>query len=127
MAGPFAERTFRVGAVGRHVAFQHDLGIGREGEAGDLAAHHLHRAAAQPADQIELEHAVGRLQAAEEEGQRIAAEHHHHRHRLAARERLVAMDAAVVAGGHHDADGLLVVDLGAVGAGVEPVLLRDRG
>ena len=67
-----------MGAVGRHEAFQHDLGIGREGQAGDLAAHHLDRLAAQAADQVELEHAVRRFEPAEEERDRIAAEHHRH-------------------------------------------------
>ena len=127
VAGPFAERAFGVGALGRHVAFEHDLGIGREGQPGHLAAHHLDRPAAQAADEVELEHAVGRFQAAEEEGERIAAQHHHHRQRLAALERFVAVDAAVMAGGHHDADRLLVVHLGAVGAGVQPVLLGIAG
>ena len=58
---------------------------------------------------------------------RIAAQHRRRRQRLAARERLVAMDAAVVAGGHDHADGLLVVHLRAVGAGIEPVLLGIAG
>jgi hypothetical protein len=37
------------------------------------------------------------------------------------------MNAAVMAGGHHHADGLLVVHLGAIGAGIEPALLRIAG
>ncbi len=127
MPGPFAEWAFRMGPVRWHVAFEHDLGIGGEGEPGDLTAHHLHGTAAQAADEVELEHAIGRLEPSEEEGERIAADHHCHRQRLAALERLVAVDAAVVAGGHDDADGLLVVHLRAVGAGIEPVLLRIAG
>ena len=97
VAGPFAERPFRMRAVGRHVAFEHDLGVGREGQAGDLAAHHLDRFAAQAADEVELEHAVRRFEPAEEERDRIAAQHGDARQRLAALERLVAVDAAVMA------------------------------
>ena len=113
--------------AGRDVAFQHDLGIGREGQPGHLAAHHLGRAAAHAADDVELEGAVGRLDAAVEEGERIAADHHGDRHLLAALEIFLAVDPAVVALGGHEADGLLVVHLRAIGAGVEPVLFRIAG
>jgi hypothetical protein len=103
VAGPFAERAFRVGAVGRHVAFEHYLGIGRKRQPRHLAAYHLHVPTAQAADEIEFEHAVWRLEPAEEEGDGIAAQHHCRRQRLAARKRLVAVDAAVMAGRHHHA------------------------
>ena len=127
MAGPFAERAFDHALVRRDVAFEHDLGAGRERQAGDLAAHHLHRPAAQAADDVDLEHAVGRFEPAVEEGERIAAEHHRHRHRLAALEIFLAVDRAVMARRHQDADRGLVVHHGAIGAGVEPVLLRIAG
>ena len=96
MAGPLAERAFDLAPVGADEAFEHDLGIGRKRQAGDLAAHHLHRAAAQAADDVELERAVRRFDPAIEEAQRIAAEHHGDRHRLAALEIFLAMD------GRHD-------------------------
>src|SRR4029450_4902088 len=82
MPGPFAERAFRMHAVGRHVAFKHDLGVGWERQPGDLAAHHLDRAPAQAAHKIEFEYAIGRFQPAEEERDRIAAEHQRHAQRL---------------------------------------------
>jgi hypothetical protein len=91
VSGPLAEPPLCVSAVGRHVAFQHDFRIGRKRESGHLAADHLHRPATQPPDEIELEYAIGRLQAAEEEeGERVTAKHHHDRQGLAALERLVA-------------------------------------
>ncbi len=127
MPGPFAERAFVLSLVGRDEAFEHDLGVGRERQAGDLAAHHLGRPAAHAADDVELERAVGRLDAAVEERQRIAAEHHHHRHGLAARPIFLAMDIAVMAARGDEADRLLVVHHGAIGAGIEPVLLRVAG
>ena len=99
----------------------------RDRQAGDLAAHHLHRPAAHAADHVDFEGAVGHFQAAIEEGERIAAQHHGDRHRLAALAVFLAMDRAVVAGGQHEADRGLVVHLGAVGAGIEPVLLRVAG
>ena len=43
VAGPFAERAFDDALVRRDIALQHDLGAGRERQAGDLALHHLHR------------------------------------------------------------------------------------
>src|SRR5262249_37542792 len=82
VAGPFAEWALSVGALGRYVAFKHDLGVGGEGGTGDLAAHHLHRPPAQAAHAIELEHALVRLEAAEEKCERIAADHHRHGKRL---------------------------------------------
>ena len=127
VARPFAERAFRMRLAGRDVAFQHDLGIGREGQPRHLAAHHLGRAAAHAADDVELEGAVGRLDATVEEGERIAADHHGDRHLLAALEIFLAMDPAVVAASGDETDGLLVVHLRAVGAGVEPVLFRIAG
>ena len=114
-------------AIGRHVAFEHDLGIGGKRQPRHLAAHHLDRPPAQAANEVELEHAVGRFQPAEEERDRIAAEHHHDRQRLAALERLVAVDASMMACGHHDTDGFLVVHLRAVRAGIQPVLLGVAG
>jgi hypothetical protein len=110
--------------VGRDEAFQHDLGMGREGQAGEAAAHHLGRAPAHAAHDVELEHPVGGFHPAVEERDRIAAQHHHDRHRLAALEVLVAMKRAVMALGHHDADRIAVVHLRPVGAGIEPALLR---
>src|SRR5919109_2839105 len=127
MPGPFAERALRMHAVGRHVAFEHDLGIGWKRQPGNLAAHHLDRAPAQAADKIEFEYAIWRFQPTEEERDRIAAEHHGHRQRLAPFERLVAMDAAMVARLHHDAHGFFVMHLRAIRAGVEPVFLRVAG
>ncbi len=121
--GPFAERAFHVALVRLDEAFEHDLGVGGKGQAGDAAAHHLHRPPAQAADDVELEHAIGRLHAAIEERERIAAQHHHDRHLLAAREIFLAVDIAVMARRHDEADALLVVHLRAIGPGVEPVLL----
>src|SRR4051794_26185884 len=92
--GPFAERTLRLSLVGLDKTFEHDLGIGRDRQAGDLAAHHLGGAAAHAADDIELEGAVGRLDAPVEEGDRIAADHHGDRHALAALEVFLAVDPA---------------------------------
>ncbi len=127
VTGPFAERALRVFLVGRDKAFEHDLRVGREREAGHLAAHHPGRSPAHAADDVELEHAVGGFDAAIEESNRIAADHHGDRHRLAALEIFLAVDPAVMALRHDEADGLLVVHLRAVGAGVEPVLLGVDG
>ena len=127
MAGPFAERAFDFAPIRRDKTFEHDLGGGGERQAGDFAAHHLHRPAAQAADDVDLEHAVGRFEPAIEEDQRIAAEHHRHRHRLAALEIFLAMDVAVMSRRDQDADRIAVVHLCAVGAGIEPVLFRVAG
>ncbi len=124
MPGPFAERTFHLAAVGRHIAFEHDLGVGRKRQARHLAAHHLYRPPAHPADDIDLEHAVGRLDAAIEESERIAAQHHDERHRLSFGEIFRAVEIAVMPGGDQNADRFLVMDLRAIGAGIEPVLFR---
>src|SRR5436305_888087 len=59
--------------------------------------------------------------------ERIAADHHRNRHRLAALEVFLAMDPAVMALGHDDADGVAIVHLRAVGAGIEPFLLGIDG
>src|SRR5262249_3735111 len=123
VAGPFAERPLRVGLARLDVAFDHDLGVGRKRQPRDLAAYHLGRPPAHAADDVELERAVGRLDTAVEEGDRIAADHHHHRHGLTPLEIFLAVDPARVALRPDQADRLPAVHLGAVGAGVEPVLL----
>jgi hypothetical protein len=79
MAGPFPERAFDFAPVRRDIAFEHHLGVGGKRQAGDLALDHPHRTPPQPADDVDLEHAIGRLGAAVEERQRVAAEHHHQR------------------------------------------------
>src|SRR5262249_42750908 len=59
--------------------------------------------------------------------QRILATQDHHLHRLAALKVLVAVDTSVLALGDLAADRLAVIDLGAIGAEVEPALIRIPG
>src|SRR5438105_5267068 len=96
MAGPLPERPLGVAPGGGHVAFEHDLGIGREGEAGRLAAHHPGGRAAHAADDVELERTVGRLDPAGEERDGIAADYDRDGHRLAALETCLAVDPSVM-------------------------------
>src|SRR5262249_37092293 len=90
-------------------------------------AHHLGRTPAHAANDIELEYAVWRLDAAVEECDRIAADHHGNGHALTALEIFFAVNPAVMALGHHNADGFLVMHLRPIGAGVKPFFLRVHG
>src|SRR3982074_3569956 len=54
IAHPFAERTFRPDLTGHRFAFDRDLAVGRNWEAGVGTAHHVDRLAAQPAGNIHL-------------------------------------------------------------------------
>ena len=125
VAGPLAERAFDALVVGLDEALDDDLGIGRDRQAGDRPLDHLDRRAAHAADDLELAHAVGHFAAAHEEA-------HRDRRRstmatgiaLAARLVLVAHLAAVLAGRDVDAERLGVVDHDAVGAAIDPALVR---
>src|SRR5205085_9194060 len=72
VAGPFAKRPSGMRALRRHVAFQHHFRMGGKWKPGYLAADHFDRPPAQSPDEIELEDAIRRLQAAEEKSARIA-------------------------------------------------------
>ena len=123
IAGPLAERAFDAHVVGLDEAFDDDLGIGRDRQAGDRPLDHLDRRAAHAADDLVFAHAVGHLAAAHEEAHRIAAEHDRDRHRLLARLVLVAHLPALLAGRDVEAAGFLVVDHHAVGAAIDPALV----
>src|SRR4029079_10258 len=92
-----------------------------------LALHHLGRTATHAADDVEFEGAVGRFDAAIEEGERITADHHGDRHLLALLEILLAVDPAVVTARGDKADPFLVVHHRAVGAGVVSAFLLILG
>ena len=119
VAHPLAERPFRPHLPGHGLAFEHDLGVGRDREAGVGAADHVDRLAAQAAGDVELAD-LGQRRRSEHEQQRVLAAHDRDLHRLAALEILVAVDAAVLALGDLAADGVAVIDLRAVGAEIEP-------
>ena len=93
-------------------------------QAGHRPLDDLDRRAAHAADDLEFADAVGHFAAAHQEAHRIAATHDHHRHAFAARFVLVANLATVLAGRDVEAERLLVVDHHAVGAAIDPALVR---
>ena len=123
VAHPFAERTFRLDLTRHGFAFDRDLAVGRDREAGVGPAHHVDRFTAQPAGDVHLAH-LGQRARRQHEQQRILAAQDHHFHRLSALEIFVAMNAAMLALGDLAADGLAVIDLAAIGAEVEPTRVR---
>src|SRR5260370_1351746 len=54
VSGPLSERAFIAFLAGHRVAFDHDLGRSREGQARVLAFNHLHRTALQSSDPVVL-------------------------------------------------------------------------
>ena len=127
VAGPLPERPFHRALVLRQEAFQHDLGVGGDGQARHLAAHHLDGRAAQPAHHVELAHAVRKLRAPHEERHGVAAHHQGHRHGLALVEVLLPVHVGVLAGHEQQAHRLRVLHHGPVGADVDPALVRVDG
>ena len=126
VAHPLAERPFGPHLARHGLAFEHDLGVGRNRKAGIGPADHVDRLAAQAARDVEL---ADRRQRArrQQEQQRVLAAHDRDLHRLAALESLVAMDAAVLALGDLAADGVAVIDLRTIGAEIEPAVVGVLG
>src|SRR5215218_9093714 len=85
VAGPLAERTFDAHVVGLDETFDHDLGIGRDRQAGDWTLDHVDRRAAHAADDFVFADALRNLAAPHEEAHGIAAEYDRDRHAFLAR------------------------------------------
>ena len=104
---------------GTDLAFDGDLAIGRDGEAGIRSAHDIDRLAAQAPGDVEFAH-LGQRARREQEQERVLAAQNHDLHGLAARKIFVAVDAAMLALGDLTADGFAIIDLAAIGAEIEP-------
>src|SRR5262249_29898937 len=127
VAGPLAERSLDALVVGLDEAFEHDLGVGRNGQASDRPLDHLDRLSAHAADDLVLAHPIGHLARGHQEGHGIAAADHRDGHSLAARLVLVAHLPAVLARRDVESRGPGVVDHDAVGAAIDPALVRLAG
>ncbi len=127
VAHPFAERPFRLDVARLDEPLNDDLGVGRYRQTGDRCLDDIDRFPTDAADDVVLANAIRHLARRHQERHRIAADHDRDRHRLLARLVLVALDAAVLAWRDVEADGLLVVDHYAVGAAVDPALVRIAG
>src|SRR5207247_4268170 len=102
----------------------HALGGCGGRRAGGRSVRHTIRRATHGAGPVGLGRAVRDLGAGREEEQWVAAGAERERHLFLAREPLVAVLAAMLAGPDVEAEPLLVVDHHAVGAEVDPALVR---
>ena len=89
-----------------------------------LADDNLLRPPAIGASDLEFAGAERHFGASHQEGERIAADDDADRHRLVERLIFVAMNASVLAGRDVEAEPLGVMDHDAIGAGVDPAVLR---
>src|SRR5262249_31336163 len=63
VAGPFTERAFIDEVIERDIAFERDLGVGRDRQAGDRSRNGLDRLTEQPAGRVVFVLAIGDLEA----------------------------------------------------------------
>ncbi len=126
IAGPFAERAFepRLDLGRRHLAFDDDLGMGRDRQPRERALDHLDRPAEHAAGAIELGHAERKFGVGEKEQQRIATERRHHRAGLALFPVTLCDQPALLARALPDAEQVALVHLHPVGAHVDVAGLR---
>ena len=125
IAGELAERAFGEGLVRIEMAFEDDLGMRRQRQAGEVGGEQLDRRALDPG--IILVLALGLRQAgrADEKQQRIDAVGRGDRRRLAHLPPLVAVGAGILAGRGVDADLARALDHHPIGADVDRG--RSRG
>src|SRR5215467_10098985 len=127
VAGPLPKRSLRQHLLAGRVALDNDLRVSRDGEAGDRPTDDPHRLAPDRADPLVLADAVGDLGAGGQEYERVATEHHGHRAGLAPVEVLLPLNASVLAWRDVVAETHAVMDHDAVGAQVDPAVVRIAG
>src|SRR5262249_20088711 len=93
-------------------------------QAGHLSAHEFGGPPTHPANDVELEHAVGRFDTAIKESQRVTTYDHRDGQLFSTLPVLFTVHPAVMTARHRQTQGLLVVHHRAIGAGVIPVLVR---
>ncbi len=102
-AGMLTKRPFVFHVVGRHLAFDDDLGIRRHHDVDGLAAHHVGRLLQQGAGNIDLIGFVTGRPGRRDIIGRVMADHGGHRHRLALFPILLHADIGVALGVNEDA------------------------
>ena len=124
VAGVVAEGPLHSGLVQVHVAFEHELGVGRHLQVDRAALHEIHRLAAQEAGEEHLvQHPGQRCRGRVGDG-RVGADGH--RHLQPPTGRAIVLGGILVEVPVH-ARGPLVVDLETVHAHVAPTRLGVAG
>ena len=125
--GPFTERTLDDALLRVHPAFDDDLGVGGQREAGDRSLDDAERLAAHAAGPVILGEAELHLGRGREEQERVAAGDERDRHLLAARDPGVTVHPTVLARRDVEAELVLVVDHHPVAAEVDPAVVLVAG
>ena len=127
VARPFAERPFVGGLTLLDPALDDDFGIGDQRQAGDRALDHLDRLAAHRTGVIQFAHAGGHFHPGQDHEQRVHADVYRHRRPAFARHPFVAMGAAMLAVDDVHGDVVLVHQHRAIGAKIDPMIVRVDG
>ena len=127
VAGVVAEGALGAQLLGVHVAFQHDLGVGRHLDIHRLALDHLHRLLADESGHQHLVDAFRQRQRSGEADGRIGADGHRHLDAASAVLRLAVVRGAALVDVPVHARGPLVEDLHAIHAAVALAGLRVLG
>ena len=129
VAGVLAKRSLLHQLVRVDEALGNDLGIGRQGQAGELGLEHRHRAPAQRAGNVVLVDLRADQGRGRQEQHRVAADHVGGRHQFAALGVLLHVHVAVLALDDLRAQDILAQHLSAVSAQIGPAgvrILRDK-
>ena len=124
VAGELAEGALGHLVVGVDVALERNLGVCRDGQAGDAPPYDRHALSDYRTRPLVFAHAVGRVRRSHGKEQRMPAGHEHDRAGLAAVPVLFDDARAVVRGRDVGGDGVPVVHHRAVGAEVDPAGVR---